>query len=225
VRYETQYPHRMDSSYGRGEEESGPGTPKPGPSLSTASGDITAHDLLALGTQQSGHITASAWVVDRAGTMALLTHHRKLGRWLQLGGHADGDPDVRRVALREAMEAAAHRDSIAAEYATGFAIVFDTGLRLLADALLNGAPTLDAIVSLHVGLLASYPDTLIERKAGPEVARTVMRAAREVRDGTRSLADFDASLRRPDHRLNPGTSADLVAATLLAALLSGTRLP
>ncbi len=52
----------------------------------------------------SGHVTASAWVVDRTGRFALLTHHRKLGRWLQLGGHADGDADVRRVALREAIE-------------------------------------------------------------------------------------------------------------------------
>jgi 8-oxo-dGTP pyrophosphatase MutT (NUDIX family) len=51
-----------------------------------------------------GHVTASAWVVDATGSFALLTHHRKLGRWLQLGGHADGDDDVRRVALREAHE-------------------------------------------------------------------------------------------------------------------------
>jgi 8-oxo-dGTP pyrophosphatase MutT (NUDIX family) len=51
-----------------------------------------------------GHVTASAWVVDESGTHALLTHHRKLRRWLQLGGHADGDDDVRRVALREARE-------------------------------------------------------------------------------------------------------------------------
>lgn len=51
-----------------------------------------------------GHVTASAWVVDESSTYALLTHHRKLDRWLQLGGHADGDPDVRRVALREATE-------------------------------------------------------------------------------------------------------------------------
>jgi 8-oxo-dGTP pyrophosphatase MutT (NUDIX family) len=51
-----------------------------------------------------GHVTASAWVVDENGTVALLTHHRKLGRWLQLGGHADGDDDLRRVALREARE-------------------------------------------------------------------------------------------------------------------------
>lgn len=51
-----------------------------------------------------GHVTASAWVIDESGTHALLTHHRKLGRWLQLGGHADGDADLRRVALREAHE-------------------------------------------------------------------------------------------------------------------------
>jgi 8-oxo-dGTP pyrophosphatase MutT (NUDIX family) len=51
-----------------------------------------------------GHVTASAWVVDRTRTRALLTHHRKLGKWLQLGGHADGDPDVRAAALREARE-------------------------------------------------------------------------------------------------------------------------
>lgn len=51
-----------------------------------------------------GHVTGSAWVVDRAGSSALLTHHRKLDKWLQLGGHADGDSDIRRVALREATE-------------------------------------------------------------------------------------------------------------------------
>jgi 8-oxo-dGTP pyrophosphatase MutT (NUDIX family) len=51
-----------------------------------------------------GHITGSAWLVDRAGEHVLLTHHRKLGRWLQLGGHADGDEHVRRVARREAEE-------------------------------------------------------------------------------------------------------------------------
>ncbi len=55
-------------------------------------------------TLADGHVTGSAWVVDRAGEAALLTHHRKLGKWLQLGGHADGDADVRRVALREALE-------------------------------------------------------------------------------------------------------------------------
>jgi len=51
-----------------------------------------------------GHVTGSAWVLDAERTHVLLTHHRKLGRWLQLGGHADGDPDVLAVARREACE-------------------------------------------------------------------------------------------------------------------------
>lgn len=129
------------------------------------------------------------------------------------------------VSLREAMAAAAHRDSIASEYTTGYEIVFDTGLPLLADALRGGASTLDAIVSLHVALLASRPDTLIARKAGSAAAQEVSAAAREVLAGTRTLADLDASLRGDDHLLNPGTTADLVAGTLLAALLTGVRLP
>ena len=52
----------------------------------------------------AGHFTGSAWLVDRAGHRVLLTHHRKLNRWLQLGGHADGEQDLARVALREAEE-------------------------------------------------------------------------------------------------------------------------
>ena len=42
-----------------------------------------------------GHITGSAWLVDRSGDRVLLAHHAKLGRWLQPGGHSDGDPDSR----------------------------------------------------------------------------------------------------------------------------------
>ena len=47
---------------------------------------------------------ASAWIVDTSGGRVLLTHHRKLGRWLQPGGHSDGEPESLRVALREAGE-------------------------------------------------------------------------------------------------------------------------
>ncbi|MGL4512931.1 MAG: NUDIX hydrolase [Lacipirellulaceae bacterium] len=51
-----------------------------------------------------GHVTGSAWIVSPPRDRVLLLHHRKLGRWLQPGGHADGDPDVARVALKEATE-------------------------------------------------------------------------------------------------------------------------
>lgn len=55
-------------------------------------------------THAAGHITGSAWLLNPAGDKALLTLHRNLKRWLQTGGHADGDPDVLRTALREAEE-------------------------------------------------------------------------------------------------------------------------
>ena len=51
-----------------------------------------------------GHITGSAWIVNPSRTQVLLTHHRKLDRWFQPGGHSDGDPDTRAVAWREARE-------------------------------------------------------------------------------------------------------------------------
>lgn len=51
-----------------------------------------------------GHITGSAWIIDQTREYVLLTHHAKLNKWLQPGGHADGDENVLRVALREAEE-------------------------------------------------------------------------------------------------------------------------
>ena len=51
-----------------------------------------------------GHVTGSAWLVSPDGRQALLTHHKKLGRWLQLGGHSDGEPDMLLVSQREAEE-------------------------------------------------------------------------------------------------------------------------
>ena len=52
----------------------------------------------------TGHVTGSAWLTSPDGESVLLTHHRKLDAWLQLGGHADGETDIRAVALREAQE-------------------------------------------------------------------------------------------------------------------------
>jgi 8-oxo-dGTP pyrophosphatase MutT (NUDIX family) len=74
--------------------------------------DGTPHfiELLASGEHsfrreaREAHFTGSAWLVSADGERVLLTHHRKLARWLQLGGHADGDIDLARVALREAEE-------------------------------------------------------------------------------------------------------------------------
>ncbi|QHT68499.1 NUDIX hydrolase [Rhodocytophaga rosea] len=52
----------------------------------------------------TGHLTASAWITDESRKYVLLIHHYKLDKWFQLGGHADGEPDLRKVALTEARE-------------------------------------------------------------------------------------------------------------------------
>lgn len=55
-------------------------------------------------THLPGHITGSAWIIDSSRTQVLLVHHAKLNKWVQPGGHADGDENILRVALKEAEE-------------------------------------------------------------------------------------------------------------------------
>lgn len=78
-----------------------------------------------------GHITASAWILSSEGNRFLLTHHRKLGRWLQLGGHADGETDVLAVALREAREESG---------LSGFEVVRDSGHGSILDLDIHRIP-------------------------------------------------------------------------------------
>ena len=125
------------------------------------------------------------------------------------------------IALREAMAAAAERDSVASEYATGYALTFDLGLPALARALDDGLAPRAATVELFLGLLAAVPDTLIERKRGRAAAEQVSAGAARVLAGQASLEAFDASLRQDGNALNPGTTADLVTAVLFVALLEG----
>jgi triphosphoribosyl-dephospho-CoA synthase len=137
--------------------------------------------------------------------------------------------DEPRVTLREAMAAAAQRDTIAGEYATGYAVTFELGLPFFANALGDGLGARDAIVESALRLLAAVPDTLIARKRGDEAAGQVSAGARQVlaAGGVRSprgrtaLAAFDASLREEGNALNPGTTADLVTAVVFVALVEG----
>ena len=55
-------------------------------------------------TLMHGHVTGSAWVINPARSHVLLLHHRKLNRWFQPGGHADGDPDMLQVVQKEVSE-------------------------------------------------------------------------------------------------------------------------
>ena len=65
---------------------------------------VEANPLCLLRSCMPGHLTGSAWILSPDRRLTLLTLHRKLGKWLQLGGHADGESDLLCVAMREARE-------------------------------------------------------------------------------------------------------------------------
>lgn len=65
---------------------------------------VREHEDCFARTCRPGHVTGSAWVLSPDRQRCVLVHHAKLGRWLQPGGHADGQSEVAAVALREAQE-------------------------------------------------------------------------------------------------------------------------
>jgi triphosphoribosyl-dephospho-CoA synthase len=138
------------------------------------------------------------------------------------------------VTLREAMAMAADRDRIAEQYLNNYQLVFEANQKL--SQYLNIEPDWEAaIVRLHVWMLSRWPDTLIARKCGQKVAELATEQARQLIDeaevdqhlNPKRLDEFDRWLRADGHRRNPGTTADLIAATLFVALREGLiqRLP
>jgi triphosphoribosyl-dephospho-CoA synthase len=128
--------------------------------------------------------------------------------------------------LREVMALAAERDLIARQYTNGFQEVLQHGVPALERGLSTIGTLEGAIIGCHMCLLALYPDSLIARKCGKDVAVEASRRAEAVlnagwphtQQGINSLAEFDAWLRADGHRRNPATTADLVAASLFVAL-------
>jgi triphosphoribosyl-dephospho-CoA synthase len=133
------------------------------------------------------------------------------------------------VTLLEAMRLAADRDGVAREYATSFETTFETGVPALLNARADGVPLIDAIVESYLTIVAARPDTHIVRRGGEQLARRASDLAAEtlaaggVRSdaGRRAVEAMDAALRDSRNLGNPGTSADLMAASLFAALVVG----
>jgi 8-oxo-dGTP pyrophosphatase MutT (NUDIX family) len=75
-----------------------------------------------------GHMTGSTWIVNLEKNRVLLTHHAKLNRWLQPGGHADGDEDIFQVALKEAEEETGLQNLI-----RGGSDIFDIDIHLIPE--------------------------------------------------------------------------------------------
>jgi triphosphoribosyl-dephospho-CoA synthase len=133
------------------------------------------------------------------------------------------------VPLLEAMQLAASRDGIAREYATDFAVTFETGAPALDRARRDGLGWDDAVVETFLTLLAAHADTHIARRGGSARADAATRLAQlalaeggvRSEGGRRSIEDMDRALRDPQHLANPGTTADLTAAAIFVVLLDG----
>ncbi len=128
------------------------------------------------------------------------------------------------VGLLEAMALAAARDRIAAAYVTDYVDIFEFGVEVLAGALSQTDDQPLAVTTLHMAYLAYFPDSHIARKHGAAIAEAVREQAYALapawqpvaqRNTLPKLLDFDAELKR--RNVNPGTTADLVVATLFAA--------
>jgi triphosphoribosyl-dephospho-CoA synthase len=132
------------------------------------------------------------------------------------------------VTLLEAMKMAADRDGIASQYTSDFSTIFDGASRLTRFEPFAERWE-EALVDLHVWLMAQFPDTLIARKCGPEVAAEAARYASSVLSaggpqspiGRSRMRYLDNWLRANGNQRNPGTTADLVAGCVFAALRDG----
>ena len=133
------------------------------------------------------------------------------------------------ITLLEAMRLAADRDGIAREWATTYETTFEKGVPALLNARADGLALSEAIIETYLTLLAGAPDTHIVRRGGDELAQRVSQLAADTlaaggvrsEGGRRAIDAMDAELRDPRNLANPGTTADLTAATLFAALLAG----
>jgi triphosphoribosyl-dephospho-CoA synthase len=131
--------------------------------------------------------------------------------------------------LISAMRLAAERDLVARQYTSDFHEVLQVALPRLIEGQSRGWSLNDAIVRVHLQMMGEYPDSLIARKCGPDVAKQAAdRAAHALSAGQpgdeayeQALADFDFWLRADGHRRNPGTTADLIAAGLFAGWREG----
>ncbi|HEY4261915.1 MAG TPA: triphosphoribosyl-dephospho-CoA synthase [Schlesneria sp.] len=152
------------------------------------------------------------------------------------------------ITLRDAMALAAERDRIAEQYSTDFAYVLGIARPWLVESWrwchelnnvipqmgeLLGLPGITsweaALIRFQLKLLADAPDSLVARKCGSSVAAELQQRAADVhhldwpsrKESWPALHRFDRWLREDGHRRNPGTTADLVAATLFAAIRDG----
>ncbi len=147
-------------------------------------------------------------------------------RGLGSAGAADVSDSSPTGTLTEVMELAAERDSIARQYASDFETVLDYGVSSMTASDRFKEDWEQAIVHLHLTLIAKDGDTDIARKCNPIDVHEAKRRAESVlragwpmaMEGRLRIREFDRWLRAKGSQRNPGTTADLVTASVFAVL-------
>jgi triphosphoribosyl-dephospho-CoA synthase len=136
-----------------------------------------------------------------------------------------------RISLYQVFKIASAYDMVCSEWVNNYPVTFEYAYPLLVHNLNEDGDLNTAIIHTFLAVLAKHPDTFIARKVGFERACVVSAIAEEVlkngglktSTGRERLREFDAMLRRESNLLNPGTTADIIAAALALAVLGGYR--
>jgi len=136
-----------------------------------------------------------------------------------------------RISLYQVFKIAASYDMVCSEWVNNYPVTFEYAYPLLVQNLKEDGDLNMAIIHTFLAVLAKHPDTFIARKVGLKRAFEVSAAAEEVLKsgglrtaaGRERLREFDVMLRKESNVLNPGTTADIIAAALALAVLGGYR--
>jgi len=136
-----------------------------------------------------------------------------------------------KISLYDTFIIASEYDTVCSEWVKNYPITFDVAYPCLIEQIRKTVDLNMAIIHTFLKILAEYPDTFVARKTGIERAREVSAMAKEVLKlggletsrGKESIREFDLELRKSSNLLNPGTTADIIAAALALSILGGYR--
>jgi len=135
------------------------------------------------------------------------------------------------TSLYEVFKISSSWDSISAEWVNNYHITFDIGYPFFKLQLKQTNDINTAIVHTYLKILSEVPDTLVIRKAGLEKAKWASSQAKQIleaggittKKGRSMILELDRKLHDSDHKLNPGTTADITSASIAIAVLDGYR--
>jgi len=136
-----------------------------------------------------------------------------------------------KISLYKIFEIAKNYDTICSEWVNNYPVTFDLAFPSLANKLQTRDDPNSATVQTFLEVLARVPDTFIARKTGPQKSQEISQKAKQILDlggtetplGKKRLNEFDRELRKSSNLLNPGTTADIIAAALALCVLNGYR--